>query len=53
MFSALPLFVYPVDSGGLNVTIDCIFPLKETATAHRKSESRRVRGKIVISVILA
>ncbi|QAY68546.1 NADP-dependent oxidoreductase [Paenibacillus protaetiae] len=40
-----------VDSGQLNVEIDSIFPLEETANAHLKSESRRTRGKIVISII--
>lgn len=40
-----------VDNGWLSVAIDSIFPLEETANAHRKSESRRARGKIVVSVI--
>jgi NADPH:quinone reductase-like Zn-dependent oxidoreductase len=38
------------DEGKLRVTIDSEFPLEETVRAHEKSESRRVRGKIVIRV---
>ncbi|WDM31285.1 zinc-binding dehydrogenase [Paenibacillus mucilaginosus] len=34
-----------VNGGQLNVTIDSMFPLEETAKAHKKSESRRARGK--------
>ncbi|MEK3724122.1 NADP-dependent oxidoreductase [Paenibacillus sp. FSL H8-0034] len=40
-----------VNGGQLNVTIDSVFPLEDTAKAHEKSESRRARGKIVIRVL--
>ncbi|GMK40976.1 NADPH:quinone reductase [Paenibacillus sp. CCS19] len=40
-----------VNGGQLNITIDSVFPLEETAKAHEKSESRRARGKIVIRVL--
>lgn len=39
-----------IDTKWLNVTIDSIFPLEETANAHIKSESHRARGKIVIRI---
>ncbi|XID91608.1 NADP-dependent oxidoreductase [Paenibacillaceae bacterium WGS1546] len=39
-----------VGTGRVKVAIDSVFPLQETAKALEKSESRRVRGKIVIHV---
>ncbi|MDQ6421996.1 NADP-dependent oxidoreductase [Paenibacillus sp. LHD-117] len=46
----LEKFARLVDTGLIKVAIDSVFPLEETAKAHEKSESRRVRGKIVIRV---
>ncbi len=40
-----------MDSGELRVVIDRVLPLADAALAHRQSESRRVRGKIVLKVI--
>ncbi|MBI4353051.1 MAG: zinc-binding dehydrogenase [Candidatus Omnitrophica bacterium] len=39
-----------VETGSLKPTIDKIFPLKEAAAAHRRMESRRNFGKIVLKV---
>jgi NADPH:quinone reductase-like Zn-dependent oxidoreductase len=39
-----------IDAGELKVVIDSEFPLAEAAAAHRRSESRRARGKIILRV---
>ncbi|WP_163507656.1 NADP-dependent oxidoreductase [Fodinicola acaciae] len=39
-----------VDSGRLRVEIDSVFPLEEAAAAHRRSESGRATGKIVLTI---
>ncbi|UUZ85226.1 NADP-dependent oxidoreductase [Paenibacillus sp. P26] len=39
-----------IDSGHLRIAIDTVFPLREARRAHELSESRRVRGKIVLQV---
>jgi NADPH:quinone reductase-like Zn-dependent oxidoreductase len=38
------------DAGQLNVHIEAAFPLQEVAQAHKLSEGRHVRGKLVLSV---
>ena len=38
------------DAGQLKVHLDAVFPLQEVAQAHRLSEGRHVRGKLVLSV---
>ena len=38
------------DAGQLKVHIEAAFPLQEVAQAHRLSEDRHVRGKLVLSV---
>jgi len=39
-----------IDAGKIQVVIDSVFPLKDIAQAHEKSESGHSRGKIVIQV---
>ncbi len=39
-----------VEQGAVKVVIDKVYPLAEIAAAHRHSESKRARGKIVIAV---
>jgi NADPH:quinone reductase-like Zn-dependent oxidoreductase len=39
-----------IDAGALKVVIDGEFPLAEAAAAHRRSEARHARGKIVLRV---
>ncbi|CAN5790681.1 NADP-dependent oxidoreductase [soil metagenome] len=39
-----------VEAGAIKATIDTVFPLAEIADAHRRSESQRARGKIVVHV---
>ena len=39
-----------IDAGALQIVIDREFPLSEAAAAHRHSEARHVRGKIVLRV---
>jgi NADPH:quinone reductase-like Zn-dependent oxidoreductase len=38
-------------AGRLRVEIEQVFPLAAAATAHRRSESRRVRGRLVLSLL--
>jgi len=38
------------DADQLHVHLDAVFPLQEVAQAHKLSESRRVRGKLVLTV---
>ena len=38
------------DAGLLNVYLDAVFPLQDVAKAHKLSEGRHVRGKLVLSV---
>ena len=38
------------DAGQLHVHLDAVFPLQEVAQAHRLSEGRHVRGKLVLSI---
>ena len=38
------------DAGQLKVHLDAVFPLQEVAQAHKLSESRHVRGKLVLTV---
>jgi NADPH2:quinone reductase len=38
------------DAGQLNVHIEAVFPLQDVAQAHKLSESRHVRGKLVLTV---
>src|SRR5215471_5881955 len=38
------------DADQLNVHIDAVFPLQDVAQAHQLSESRHVRGKLVLTV---
>ena len=39
-----------VEAGAITPTIDSVFPLAEIQDAHRRSESHRARGKIVLHV---
>jgi NADPH:quinone reductase-like Zn-dependent oxidoreductase len=39
------------EAGLLKPTIDSVFPLAQTADAHRKGETNRTRGKIVLEVV--
>ena len=39
-----------ISDGKVRPVIDCSYPLHDAATAHRYSESRRVRGKLVLVV---
>lgn len=39
-----------VESGAIKPTIDRVFPLTEIQDAHRRSETHRARGKIVVHV---
>jgi NADPH:quinone reductase-like Zn-dependent oxidoreductase len=39
-----------ISAGKVRPVIDCCYPLSDTAAAHRYSESRRVRGKLVLVV---
>lgn len=39
-----------IDSGKIRVIVDTVLPLTDVAEAHRLSESRHVRGKIVLEV---
>jgi len=39
-----------VDAGGLRVVVDRSFPLADVAEAHRYMETKRARGKVVLSV---
>ncbi|HET9169790.1 MAG TPA: NADP-dependent oxidoreductase [Actinospica sp.] len=48
---ALTAIVDLVEQGKLRVAIDSVFPLAEAAEAHRRSETNRAVGKIVLSVI--
>ena len=38
------------DEGQLKVHLDAVFPLSEVAQAHKLSEGRHVRGKLVLAV---
>ncbi len=38
------------DAGQLNVHLDAVFPLQDVAQAHKLSEGRHVRGKLVLTV---
>jgi NADPH:quinone reductase-like Zn-dependent oxidoreductase len=38
------------DADQLNVHIDAVFPLQDVAQAHKLSESRHVRGKLVLTI---
>jgi NADPH:quinone reductase-like Zn-dependent oxidoreductase len=38
------------DADQLNVHLDAVFPLQDVAQAHKLSESRHVRGKLVPTV---
>jgi len=38
------------DAGQLTVTIEAVFPLQDVAQAHKLSEGRHVRGKLVLSI---
>lgn len=40
-----------IDSGKVRVLIDSVFPLSEARAAHRKSQTGRARGKIVLEVV--
>jgi NADPH:quinone reductase-like Zn-dependent oxidoreductase len=39
-----------VETGGLRVEVETVFPLEEAAKAHELSETRHVTGKIVLTV---
>jgi len=39
-----------IDEGKVKVIITKIFPLEQVAEAHRESETRHVRGKIILEV---
>jgi NADPH:quinone reductase-like Zn-dependent oxidoreductase len=39
-----------IDGGQLRVVIDSEYPLEQAQSAHRRSESRRARGKIILRV---
>jgi NADPH:quinone reductase-like Zn-dependent oxidoreductase len=39
-----------IDAGKLKVVIDSEYPLADAAAAHRRSESRQARGKILLNV---
>ncbi|MGB5351228.1 MAG: NAD(P)-dependent alcohol dehydrogenase [Polyangiales bacterium] len=39
-----------IDAGGLRVVVDRSFPLADVAEAHRYMETKRARGKVVLSV---
>jgi NADPH:quinone reductase-like Zn-dependent oxidoreductase len=41
------------DADQLNVHIDAVVPLQDVAQAHKLSESRHVRGKLVLTVAQA
>jgi NADPH:quinone reductase-like Zn-dependent oxidoreductase len=47
---ALTAIVDLVERGALRVEIDSVFPLAEAAEAHRRGETNRANGKIVLSV---
>lgn len=36
--------------GKLNVSIEKVFPLQDVAQAHKVSEDRHVRGKLVLAI---
>ena len=38
------------NAGQLKPHLDAVFPLKEVAQAHKLSEGRHVRGKVVLTV---
>ena len=38
------------DQGRFAITVECVFPLKESAEAHRVSQDGHVRGKLVLTV---
>ena len=40
-----------IDDGKISVTVDSVFPLKDAAAAHAKSETGHAKGKIVLQVI--
>jgi NADPH:quinone reductase-like Zn-dependent oxidoreductase len=40
-----------VEQGRVRVEIDSVFPLKDAAEAHRRSETNRAVGKIVLRVV--
>ena len=42
-----------IDDGTVRVLIDSMFPLSETRAAHTKSQTGRVKGKIVLEVVPA
>lgn len=48
---ALTAIVDLVEQGRLKVAIDSVFPLKDTAEAHRRSETGRALGKIVLRIV--
>ena len=39
-----------VDEGKLHAVVDRVWPLEESAEAHRYLETRRARGKVVLSL---
>uniref|UniRef100_UPI0039BFA07B zinc-binding dehydrogenase n=1 Tax=Lentzea alba TaxID=2714351 RepID=UPI0039BFA07B len=39
-----------VEQGGLRVRIDSVYPLTDTAQAHRRGETDRAGGKVVLRV---
>jgi len=38
------------DAGQLKVHIEAVFPLQDVAQAHKLSEGRHVRGKLVLTI---
>ncbi|QNE16905.1 NADP-dependent oxidoreductase [Kribbella qitaiheensis] len=48
---ALTAITELVDQGKLRVEIDSVFPLAETAAAHRRGETNQATGKIVLRVM--
>jgi NADPH:quinone reductase-like Zn-dependent oxidoreductase len=48
---ALTAIVDLVEQGRLRVEIDSVFPLEDAAEAHRRSETNRVVGKVVLRVV--
>jgi NADPH:quinone reductase-like Zn-dependent oxidoreductase len=48
---ALTAIVHLIEQGRLKVAIDSVFPLEDAAEAHRRSETGRALGKIVLRVV--